>query len=209
MKGYRCTRRDTPSGYVFLPRNSFRINEPWGKIVRFLKKRSIMRSPIVLHLCSWTSTTRRTALHAHIVPFSGYAAKNPQTVYSRYTEANRNQMPRILNERDRAILAILAPEMKELCCEESEHEFQSILPPVSNHFARDERDFAERIARLSRDDLEYLVARILDGSESMGCMPPEDVDSLVALIERRISPDAAEKVRNAYGVEPCDLDLTL
>ncbi|MDD1678032.1 MAG: hypothetical protein LUO93_02450 [Methanomicrobiales archaeon] len=113
-------------------------------------------------------------------------------------------MPRILNDRDKAILSILAPEMGDLCCEGSEHEFQSILPPVSNHFAQDEQDFVERIARLSKDDLEYLISHILDGSESMGCMPPEDVDSLVALIGERISPDVAKKVRNAYGAEACD-----
>jgi hypothetical protein len=121
----------------------------------------------------------------------------------------RIRMPRILNDRDKAILSILAPEVGNLCCEGSGHEFQSILPPVSNHFARDEQDFADRIARLSADDLEYLVARILDGSESMGCMPPEDVDSLVALIGKRISLDTAKKVRNAYGGEACDLDLML
>jgi hypothetical protein len=116
-------------------------------------------------------------------------------------------MPRILNDRDKAILSILAPEVGDLCCEGSGHEFQSILPPVSNHFARDEQDFARRIESLSKDDLEYLVDRILDGSESMGCMPPEDVESLVALIGERISPDTAKRVRNAYGAGECDLDL--
>jgi hypothetical protein len=121
----------------------------------------------------------------------------------------RIRMPRILNDRDKAILSILAPEMGNMCCEGSGHEFQSILPPVSNHFSRDEQDFAERIARLSKDDLEYLVTRILDGSESMGCMPPEDVDSLVALIEEKISPAIAKAVRNAYGAEACDQDLIL
>jgi hypothetical protein len=115
-------------------------------------------------------------------------------------------MPRVLNDRDKAILSLLAPEMGDLCCEGSGHEFHSILPPVSNHFARDEQDFAERIARLSVDDLSYLVDHILDGTESMGCMPPEDVDSLVALIGKRISPDIAKNVRNAYGAESCDLD---
>jgi hypothetical protein len=113
-------------------------------------------------------------------------------------------MPRVLNDRDKAILSLLAPEMEDRCCEGSGHEFQSILPPVSNHFARDEQDFAERIARLSKDDLEYLATRILDGSESMGCMPPEDVDSLVALLEDRVSSDLAKRVRNAYGAEECE-----
>jgi hypothetical protein len=118
-----------------------------------------------------------------------------------------DQMARILNDRDKAILSLLAPEVGDLCCEGSGHEFQSILPPVSIHFARDEQDFRERIARLSIDDLEYLVAHILDGTESMGCMPPEDVDSLVALIEERISPEIAKRVGNAYAAATCDLDF--
>jgi hypothetical protein len=113
-------------------------------------------------------------------------------------------MPRILNERDKAILSILAPELGDPCCEESGHEFQSILPPISNHFARDEQDFRDRIARLSTEDLQYLADRILDGGESMGCMPPEDVESLVALIRQKISPEIAKKVQNAYGADICE-----
>jgi hypothetical protein len=115
-------------------------------------------------------------------------------------------MARILNDRDKAILSVLAPELGDLCCEGSDHEFQSILPPVSNHFARDEQDFRDRIRKLSNEDLEYLVSRILDGSESMGCMPPEDVDSLVALIGERLSPDVGKRVMNAYGAGVCDID---
>ncbi|MDD1675677.1 MAG: hypothetical protein LUQ17_03215 [Methanomicrobiales archaeon] len=116
-------------------------------------------------------------------------------------------MPRILNDRDKEILLVLAPELKDLCCEGSGHDFHSILPPVSNHVARDEQDFADRIGRLSRDDLEYLAGRIIDGSESLGCMPPEDVDSLAALMEKTLTPEIAKQVRTAYGTESCVLDL--
>jgi len=115
-------------------------------------------------------------------------------------------MPRILNDRDKAILQILAPELGDLCCEESGHDFHSILPPVSNHIARDAQDFAERIQRLQREDLEYLAQRIIDGTESLGCMPPEDVDSLTHLLEKNLSREIATQVRNAYGSEECILD---
>jgi len=115
-------------------------------------------------------------------------------------------MPRILNDRDKAILQILAPELGDPCCEGSGHDFHSILPPVSNHVARDAQDFAERIQRLQREDLEYLAERIIDGSESLGCMPPEDVDSLTDLLKKHLSWEIATQVRNAYGPEECVWD---
>jgi hypothetical protein len=65
---------------------------------------------------------------------------------------------------------------------------------VSRHFAQDEQDFAERLERLDRGDLEYLVAAIADGSESLGCMPPEDVESLARIIALKVSREAADRV---------------
>lgn len=118
------------------------------------------------------------------------------------------EMPRTLNDRDIEILKKLAPELNDLVCEGSGHEFHSILPPVSNHVARDEQDFVNRIGRLSEEDLSYLAERVIDGSESLGCMPPEDVESLVMLLERRLSKEIAGKVREIYGGgEECTINL--
>ena len=115
-------------------------------------------------------------------------------------------MPRRLEKQDIEILKILAPELEELICEGSGHEFHSILPPVSNHIAKDEEDFLERIRRLSRDDLEYLAQHILDGTESLGCMPPEDVENLAQIIEDQLSPEIALMVRRIYAMgESCDV----
>ncbi len=114
-------------------------------------------------------------------------------------------MPRELTEKDIGILKKLAPEFEEQTCPGSGHMFHSILPPVSNHFATDGKDFAERIGRLSDDELNYITGLIIAGDESLGCMPEEDLDSLLTLIKERISPDHAKKVLNAYAAAgTCD-----
>jgi len=107
-------------------------------------------------------------------------------------------MPRELSEKDIQILKKLAPECGDLTCSGSGHMFHSILPPVSNHFSEDSNDFIQRIGRLSDDELAYIIEMILKGEESMGCLPLEDVDALVSLIQERISPETAQKVITAY-----------
>ena len=114
-------------------------------------------------------------------------------------------MPRNLTEKDLAILKKLAPECSEMTCSGSGHMYHSILPPVSNHFAEDGRDFLNRLSRLDNEDLLYLSEVIQKGEESMGCMPVEDVEVFVQLVGERISPEEAKKIISAYesGYE-CD-----
>jgi hypothetical protein len=76
--------------------------------------------------------------------------------------------------------------------------FHSILPPVSNHFAKDSDDYIQRINRLSDDELTYIVEMIENGEESMGCLPVEDVEAFVHLVHDRLSPETAQKVITAY-----------
>jgi hypothetical protein len=108
-------------------------------------------------------------------------------------------MPRELSEKDIEILIKLAPECEGLTCSGSGHQFHSILPPVSNHFSVDERDFAERIGRLTDDELNYITGLILSGEESLGCLPEEDLDSLLTLITERFSREEAKKVIEAFA----------
>lgn len=107
-------------------------------------------------------------------------------------------MPRRLEARDREILLKLAPELKEMICSTSGHEFHSILPPVSNHVAVDGEDFERRIRLLSQEDLEYIADRILDGSESLGCVPEEDVESFARVLGERSSEKKARDVLECY-----------
>ncbi len=107
-------------------------------------------------------------------------------------------MTREFDENDIAILKKLAPECGDLACSGSGHMFQSILPPVSNHFSEDCDDFTRRISLLTDEELVYLVGMIEKGKESMGCMPVEDVEAFVHLVHDRLSPDEAQRVIRAY-----------
>ena len=117
-------------------------------------------------------------------------------------------MPRKLDQKDLEILKKLAPECESIICSSSDHEFHSILPPLSNHIVKDGRDFQERINRLSKEELEYIVGHIIDGTESLGCIQPEDIESLITVVGEKVSKDAADQVKNIYGLsDSCILDM--
>ncbi|MGA2935210.1 MAG: hypothetical protein ABSD81_08665 [Methanomicrobiales archaeon] len=115
-------------------------------------------------------------------------------------------MPRELSDRDREILKKLAPECGDEICSGSGHAFLSILPPVANHFSTSEDDFAERIGRLTDDDLAYLVGLILDGRESLGCAPPEYIEIFLRRVAERLGNRPAEEIVMRYAEEgECEL----
>ena len=114
-------------------------------------------------------------------------------------------MARELDETDFAILRKLAPEYSGVLCPESGHEFHSILPPVSNHIAEDGEDFAERVGRLSDEEWGYLTDQILSGREDLGCMPEEDIETILARIRETVSEAAAERVERLYHLSGCGL----
>jgi hypothetical protein len=76
--------------------------------------------------------------------------------------------------------------------------FRSVLPPGAQHFANDENDFREKIARLDISDLEYLVGCIRNGSESLGCIRPAYARVFVEVIAERLGFDPAEEVIEVY-----------
>jgi len=112
-------------------------------------------------------------------------------------------MARELDEKDFAILRKLAPEYSGILCPESGHEFHSILPPVSNHIAVDEEDFAERVGRLSDEDWGYLAGQIVSGREDLGCMPEEDIETILVHIRKAVSDEAAGRVERLYHLSEC------
>jgi hypothetical protein len=116
-------------------------------------------------------------------------------------------MPRELSDRDREILKKLAPECAEEICAGSGHAFRSILPPVANHFATGEADFAGRIGRLTDDDLRYLVDLVRDGGESLGCVPPELLSLFLQMVADRLGRRQAEELVMIYAQEgECELE---
>jgi len=107
-------------------------------------------------------------------------------------------MPRELSKRDLSLLSRMVPECGDLTCESSGLPFRSLLPPVSNHFSAGPDDFGERIGRLDREDLVYLLDLIRDGSESLGCLPPENASVLIDLVARQLGTGAAAEVLEIY-----------
>jgi hypothetical protein len=107
-------------------------------------------------------------------------------------------MARTLSDKDLSILKKLAPECADTTCSGSGFHYQSILPPVSNHYALDDDDFEERLKRLDLFELRYLAEVILDGSESLCCVQPEHAEILARLLSERVSEDLGRRVMAFY-----------
>lgn len=107
-------------------------------------------------------------------------------------------MARELSEKDREILIKLVPELDDLLKQGIEIEYMNILPPVANHHSRDEKDFEQRLKRLSAEDMRYLADLILEGTESMGCLYPEYAEAFFVVVGQRLSEDVADQLREAY-----------
>lgn len=107
-------------------------------------------------------------------------------------------MARDLTLRDIGLLRKLAPECSALVCSGSGTDYRSILPPVANHYARDAEDFHERLERLSPEETEYLISLVLDGAESLGCVPPDYVKIFVEIVAERVGYEVALSVIAVY-----------
>lgn len=115
-------------------------------------------------------------------------------------------MPRELSEKDIEILKKAAPETEDILCRGSGNSYRSILPPLANHYASDPADFAARLERTGDEELSYLCELIEDGSESLGCVPPEYIEELAKVIEERLGEDKARFVLNCYAAYgDCDI----
>jgi hypothetical protein len=112
-------------------------------------------------------------------------------------------MARTLDEKDIALLMKLAPELEDIVCEHAQMPFKSILPPLSNHIAPDAKDFERRVRTLTDEELTYLVDMILEGLESLSCVPPEHAEAIISLVAERISKEAAEKIMTVYLEMAC------
>jgi hypothetical protein len=110
-------------------------------------------------------------------------------------------MARTLSDRDRDILARLAPDIKDLFCTGSEHEYRSILPPLANHISESQEDFIYRLSNLSDEDLSYLITAIENGQESLCCLNPEYSDAFLAFVEDRQGSSVARYLKQimAFG----------
>ncbi len=107
-------------------------------------------------------------------------------------------MARELSEKDREILLKLVPELKDLLKHGIDLDYRNILPPVANHYSRDEKDFEQRLKQLSVEEMSYLADLVLEGSESTGCLYPEFAEVFFVVAGQRLSEEVADKLREAY-----------
>ncbi len=114
------------------------------------------------------------------------------------TEYGGGMTIRDLSDIDWDLLKKLAPECNDLICAGSGFAYRSILPPVANHYAADVHDFRQRLERLDDSEVRYLVGLILDGEESLGCIPPEYVEVALSFITDRTSSVISARILHRY-----------
>ncbi|MDD1751598.1 MAG: hypothetical protein LUQ38_00715 [Methanotrichaceae archaeon] len=107
-------------------------------------------------------------------------------------------MARELDENDRRILRKMVPELDEMLRSGIEIEYMNILPPVANHHSKDEKDFEERLKRLSTEEIKYLADKVLEGSEGLSCLYPEYAQAFFTVAGKKLSFEVADKLREAY-----------
>ncbi|TGC09137.1 hypothetical protein [Methanolobus halotolerans] len=107
-------------------------------------------------------------------------------------------MARELSVKDIEVLKKLAPECSGLECSGSRAPYRSILPPLSNHFAKNAEDFEKRVSSLEEDELLYLLSLIRSGEESLGCVQPHYMQVFLDLIKKRLGTKTAEEIMGIY-----------
>jgi hypothetical protein len=107
-------------------------------------------------------------------------------------------MGRELSDMDRDILVKLVPEFEVLVKKGIDLDYMNILPPVANHHSKDEKDFENRLNRLSSQDMQYISEQILNGNESLCCLYPEFAEVFFTVAGKKLSSEVADKLREAY-----------
>jgi len=102
---------------------------------------------------------------------------------------------RQLSDLDKRILNKLAPELEGATGPAPGHDYKFILLPVSHKLSESPEDFANRINRLTDDELIYLTGLILRGDEDVRSLAEGDYDALVEMIEKRL-PEKAKELKN-------------
>jgi len=109
-------------------------------------------------------------------------------------------MARSLSDTDLHIMHKLIPELTEDGCSSSYPAYRSILPPVSNRYASSDDDFKERLARLTEQELEYIVDLIFDGMECLNCVRESHIGILLQAVSERLSKENADDLKELCGI---------
>ena len=102
---------------------------------------------------------------------------------------------RTFTDLDKTILAKLAPELEGATGPAPGHDYKFILLPVSHKLSESPEDFANRVNRLTDEELNYLVELILKGDEDVRSLAEGDFDAMLEVIEKRL-PEKAKELKN-------------
>ncbi|MCZ7399523.1 MAG: hypothetical protein O8C62_07570 [Candidatus Methanoperedens sp.] len=102
---------------------------------------------------------------------------------------------RTLTDLDKTILAKLAPELEGATGPAPGHDYKFILLPVSHKLSESPEDFANRVNKLTDEELNYLVELILKGDEDVRSLAEGDADALFELIGKRLPEKAKELIK--------------
>jgi hypothetical protein len=108
-------------------------------------------------------------------------------------------MVRTLSPQDLDLLKQMAPEFTGEDCSTINAPYKSLFPPVANHYATSADDFLQRIARLSSDDLQYLVSLIYSGEESLHCLSLEYFCMLQNHVKETLGSSHATRITAIYA----------
>ncbi len=101
---------------------------------------------------------------------------------------------RKLTDLDKKILAKLASELQGATGPAPGHDFKFILVPVSHRVSASPEDFAARFAKLTDEELTYIIDLILRGEEDVRSLAEGDYDAFLEFIEKRL-PEKAKILR--------------
>lgn len=82
--------------------------------------------------------------------------------------------------------------------EEKAKRYHAILPPLANHHSASVQDFAERLSRLSDEELSFVVGLVREGKEDLSRLEPEYVEAFLDVVDERLGREAALEVFDIY-----------
>ncbi|MGP8320811.1 MAG: hypothetical protein ACT6FE_00585 [Methanosarcinaceae archaeon] len=109
-------------------------------------------------------------------------------------------MNREFSEKEIEIFNKLAPEAGGSMDSQMGHTYPFILRPISHKFAESSEDFGERLNRLDAGEIDFLSSLILEGKEEVRSLDPEDIDVLMDIIAKKVSPGRVEEIKEYIGI---------
>jgi hypothetical protein len=109
-------------------------------------------------------------------------------------------MSRVFNDMDKQIFSKVAPELNGNTISSGGHNYPFILRPLSHKIAESAEDFRERMERLNAEELDYLVKLALENKEDIRSLEPEDIVTIMELVEQKISAQRMKELKLHLGI---------